>query len=309
MSNYEENLQAVVVEKSRISSDFCTLKLQLEGEPHVFTPGSHTSMQTPFGWRNYSLANLCDGNIWQLGIKAERHGRGASSWIVDVLEEGETINCKVPENTFPLNDANNYLLIAGGIGITAVLPMARALDQTKKSYQFIYCLRDRESAAFVKEVESLQGDVIIHADEGEEEDFFDFWPLVETPDDRLIYCCGPKILMEDLEDMTGHWPAHQVNFEDFKPVDVIKSDDTSFVVELKDGRLFDVGPTETILQVLRSNGLETRSSCESGTCGSCRTRYLDGEIDHRDLVLTENEKHQDLMICVSRANGVVVLDV
>ena len=86
MSTSDELLKAVVVEKSGISSDFCTLRLQLEGGARTFTPGSHTSLQTPFGWRNYSLANLADGDTWELGIKAERDGRGASSWIVDTLK-------------------------------------------------------------------------------------------------------------------------------------------------------------------------------------------------------------------------------
>ena len=309
MSTGDELLKAVVVEKSGISSDFCTLRLQLEGGPRTFTPGSHTSLQTPFGWRNYSLANLADGDTWELGIKAERDGRGASSWIVDTLKEGDHIQCQAPNNTFPLKDADDYLLIAGGIGITAVLPMAKALDRAGRAYQFIYCVRDRQHAAFVDDVESLQGDITIHCDEGEEDQFFDFWPLVETPDTRLIYCCGPKIMMEDLEDMTGHWPEHQINFEDFKPVEIIKPDDAPFKVQLKSGEQFDVGPTETILQVLRSHGLETRSSCESGTCGSCRTRYLAGKIEHRDLVLTDVEKSRDVMICVSRGEGVVLLDV
>ena len=309
MSTVDELLKAVVVEKSNISSDFCTLRLQLEGGPRAFTPGSHTSLQTPFGWRNYSLANLADEDTWELGIKAERDGRGASSWIVDKLKEGDYIQCQAPNNTFPLKDADAYLLIAGGIGITAVLPMAKALDRAGRAYQFIYCVRDRQHAAFVDDVESLQGDITIHCDEGEEDRFFDFWPLIETPDKRLIYCCGPKIMMEDLEDMTGHWPEHQINFEDFKPVEIIKPDDAPFKVELKSGEQFDVGPTETILQVLRSHGLETRSSCESGTCGSCRTRYLAGKIEHRDLVLTDVEKSRDVMICVSRAEGVILLDV
>jgi len=309
MSTGDELLKAVVVEKSGISIDFCTLRLQLEGGPRTFTPGSHTSLQTPFGWRNYSLANLADGDTWELGIKAERGGRGASSWIVDTLKEGDYIQCQAPKNTFPLKDADTYLLIAGGIGITAVLPMAKALDRAGRAYQFIYCVRDRQHAAFVDDVESLHGDITIHCDEGEEDRFFDFWPLVETPDTRLIYCCGPKIMMEDLEDMTGHWPEHQINFEDFKPVEIIKPDDAPFKVELKSGEQFDVGPTETILQVLRSHGLETRSSCESGTCGSCRTRYLAGKIEHRDLVLTDVEKSRDVMICVSRGEGVVLLDV
>ena len=126
--------------------------MQLEGGPRTFTPGSHTSLQTPFGWRNYSLANLADGDTWELGIKAERDGRGASSWIVDTLKEGDYIQCQAPNNTFPLKDADAYLLIAGGIGITAVLPMAKALDRAGRVYQFIYCVRDRQHAAFVDDV-------------------------------------------------------------------------------------------------------------------------------------------------------------
>jgi phthalate 4,5-dioxygenase reductase subunit len=98
--------------------------------------------------------------------------------------------------------------------------------------------------------------------------------------------------MEDIEDMTGHWPEHQVKFEDFKPVTILRNDDKPFQVKLTNGDVFDVAENQTILQVLRNNGLALRSSCESGTCGSCKTSYNSGEIDHRDLVLEDREKNK-----------------
>ena len=304
-----EYLKLTVSSKYNVSSDCCLIQLSSNENLPNFGPGSHISLETPYGWRNYSVANLFIDAVWQLGVKAERKGRGGSAWIVDQLELGATVSCQPPKNSFPLIDADNYLLIAGGIGITAILPMARHLDNLGKPYTLIYCARDATETAFCEEVNLLGGECIMHFDGGQDENLYDFWPIVETPDERLIYCCGPKNLMEDIEDMTGHWPEHQVKFEDFKPVTILRNDDKPFQVKLTNGDVFDVAENQTILQVLRNNGLALRSSCESGTCGSCKTSYTSGEIDHRDLVLEDREKNKKIMICVSRAKGVLELDI
>jgi phthalate 4,5-dioxygenase reductase subunit len=128
---------------------------------------------------------------------------------------------------------------------------------------------------------------------------------------RHIYCCGPRPLMEMVRDMTGHWSSAAVHFEDFgasKPAK--KPDDRAFVATLaRSGRSVEVPAGVSILDALRANGVDVASSCESGTCGTCKTRLVSGEADHRDLVLAEHEKASHIMICVSRAaGGDLVLD-
>jgi phthalate 4,5-dioxygenase reductase component len=295
--------------KTIITDDFCILHLCADSPLPEFTPGAHISLETPFGWRNYSLANLSDGKSWQLAIKAEREGRGGSVWINDSLEQGMLINCQPPSNSFDLKEADDYLLIAGGIGITPILSMARHLDYIGKGYTLIFCVRDIDAAPLYDEVSTLNGNIIIHADNGLEDNFFDFWPLLETPNNKFIYCCGPKFLMEDIADMTGHWPSHQIYFEDFKPVESVRPDDQPFDIQIgSSDQLIHVPADKTALETLRHAGFDLRSSCESGTCGTCRTRYLDGEVIHHDLVLTDKEKQDYVMLCVSRARKTLKID-
>ena len=158
---------------------------------------------------------------------------------------------------------------------------------------------------------ALKGEVTIHHDDGDPDKVFDFWDLLETPTKAHVFCCGPKPLMEEVKGVTGHWPAGAVHFEDFKPVEMFRAADVAFDVTLaKTGLTVSVPVGSTILDALRQAGIKTPSSCESGTCGTCKTRLLEGEADHRDMVLMDEEKVDKIMICVSRAcsGGRLVLD-
>ena len=129
------------------------------------------------------------------------------------------------------------------------------------------------------------------------------WPLLERPKGAHLYCCGPKGLMEAVRDMTGHWSSSAVHFEDFAVRNVTRSaDDKPFVVRFQ-GEKIDVAADESILHALRAKGHRIPSSCESGTCGSCRMRLVAGEAEHRDLVLTDEERLTNIMVCVSRAHS------
>ncbi|MGB2028497.1 MAG: PDR/VanB family oxidoreductase [Candidatus Puniceispirillaceae bacterium] len=299
-----------LVSKTRVGKDFCILNLEAETPLLDHGPGAHISLKTPSGWRNYSLASLSDGKSWQVAVKAERTGRGGSVWITDSLEPGMMIDAQPPSNSFPLEDADDYLLIAGGIGITPILSMARQLDRQGKRYELIYCVRDNDTAVFRDEVAALNGAVTIHADNGSEDEFFDFWPLLETPDKKLVYCCGPKFLMEDIADMSGHWPSHQIHFEDFKPVERVRPDDKPFDIQINnsDQKIY-VPADKTALEALRDAGFDLRSSCESGTCGTCRVRHLSGEVIHHDLVLSGDQKEKFMMLCVSRGAETIEIDI
>lgn len=156
----------------------------------------------------------------------------------------------------------------------------------------------------------FDGRIIVHHDGGAPDAVYDFWDDLVTPRATHVFCCGPKPLMDEIKAVSGHWPEGRIHFEDFKPVDVVRQDDISFEVELKkSGETVTVPEDRSILEALRDAEFATSSSCESGTCGTCKTRLLEGEADHRDMVLMEEEKSDHIMICVSRAlSGRLVLD-
>ncbi|WP_432257173.1 PDR/VanB family oxidoreductase [Limimaricola sp. AA108-03] len=285
-----------------------------EGALPDFTPGAHITVETPSGaMRRYSLVN--DGTApdhYKIAVKREPASRGGSASMHDEAIEGFELNIEAPENDFPIADAPRYLLIAGGIGITPIYAMASHLEREGKDFNIIYVSRSAEDAAYLEDLTTAFGDrVMAHHDKGDPEKIYDFWDHFAEPQNLNVYCCGPKPLMEEIEAISGHWPEGRVNFEDFKPVEVVRADDEPFEVELsKSGTTLIVPADRSILEAMRDAGLQTVSSCESGTCGTCKTRLIEGEADHRDMVLMEEEKADKIMICVSRAcsGGRLVLD-
>ena len=233
--------------------------------------------------------------------------------MVENVAVGDLLKVDAPGNDFPLGEAPDYLLIAGGIGITPILAMARKLTGDGKSFRMVYCTRSAEQTAFLDVLNygDLSGEIVVHHDGGDPDRLFDFWDLLENPSKTHVYCCGPKALMEEVRGMTGHWPESAVHFEDFQPVEKVRAEDAAFKVTLaRSGRVVEVPADCTILEALRLNGVRTTSSCESGTCGTCKTGLLDGKPDHRDMVLMDEEKNDHIMICVSRsAGGDLVLDI
>ncbi len=273
----------------------------------AFDPGAHITVQTPAGaMRRYSLiGDPAVTDQYVIAVQRDDNGRGGSRAMVDDAQIGDTVEVDPPSNEFALVEAPHYLLIAGGIGITPILSMIRALQRAgNPNWQLIYCTRSAEQTAFLDELNTpaLAQHVTVHHDNGNPDQFFDFWPLFETPGDAHIYCCGPSVLMDEVRDMTGHWPMNAVHFENFAPVQAVHADDKSFNVRIgNDGEPITVGANQTILEALRDAGHDMRSSCESGTCASCKTRYLKGDVIHRDLCLTDDERETHLTLCVSRA--------
>lgn len=284
-----------------------------------FTPGAHLSVRVPSGaMRNYSLCNdPHERHRYLIAVKRDEGGRGGSVGLVDSTQVGGSLDVSAPRNLFELDPrAPEYIFVAGGIGITPILAMIRYLQaEGGKPFRLFYLTRAAGSTAFREEVTAPDfagaNAVVLHHDEGDPEKAYDLWPVFEEPTGAQIYCCGPRPLMDAVRDMTGHWPEQAVHFEDFGS-DLVRprADDTPFSVKLgPDGEPLAVPVGTTILEVLRAHGRKLPSSCESGTCGTCRTRYLAGEVDHRDMVLTPAERKSVLMICVSRAKSdTLVLD-
>lgn len=204
-----------------------------------------------------------------------------------------------------VNPKFEYVFVASQEGITPILAMMQSLkDQGHQQFKLIYCTPDAGSTPFLDELTGAEFSphVTLHHDHGNPNNAFDFWPLFETPTQAQVYCYGTKDLMEAVADMTGHWPAGAVHFENTGADSASHGANTAFTVRLnKSGQVIPVGADQSILQALRAAGLQVTSSCESGTCGSCRTGLLGGLVEHRDMVLHDDEKTSNIMVCVSRA--------
>jgi phthalate 4,5-dioxygenase reductase component len=279
------------------------------GELPEFTAGSHVSIRTPSGLvRKYSLCNdPAERDRYVIAVLREPNGRGGSRSLIDDVREGDEVLVSAPHNNFPLvKSPAGYLFIAGGIGITPIMSMVRHLKSSDGGkFKLCYCTRSAAVTAFRDELTGPQfrGQVTIHHDGGDPARMLDLWPLLEQPKGH-VYCCGPRPMMQDVRDMTGHWSSSSVHFEAFSEPEKRTPNDRLFRVRLaRSGATVEVPVGTTILEAIRAAGHEAPSSCESGTCGTCRTALLAGEPDHRDLVLGEHERNTNIMICVSRAHS------
>lgn len=276
----------------------------------AFTAGAHIRVRTPAGTvRKYSLCNdPQERDRYVIAVKRDAAGRGGSVSMVDDAREGDELAVSEPENAFQMSrGARRYLFIAGGIGITPILAMIRSLQGTDAKWQLIYLTRSAETTPFVQELEELgtASQVRIHHDQGDPVRTLDLWPWLEKPQpDQHVYCCGPRPLMEAVRDMSGHWNAGKVHFESFTDGSVARKDDHAFTVHLaRSGKTLQVAVGQSILEAARRAGVQVAASCESGTCGTCRTPLIAGQADHRDMVLMPEEQTSQIMVCVSRALG------
>lgn len=276
----------------------------------AFTPGSHVRVQVPSGaLRKYSLCNdPAERHRYVITVKRDDAGQGGSLSLHRDAHEGDTLPTGLPDNAFALvPKAKAYLFIAGGIGITPILSMIRSFGELPPApWKLIYLTRSPDTTAFREElsVPDRRAQVRIHHDQGQPDQGFDLWPSLEKPNTAHVYCCGPRPLMEAVRDMTGHWSPGNVHFESFNEGGGVRPDDQPFTVRLaRSGARYEVPVGETILAVLRAHGVDCASSCESGTCGTCRTTLLSGQADHRDMVLMPEEFEHQIMVCVSRARS------
>lgn len=273
-----------------------------------FAAGAHIKLVVPGGQtRCYSLCNSpSEAGRYVIAVKREDEGRGGSKSLVDQAKPGDLFSATAPENAFPLvMKPGSYLFIAGGIGITPILSMMRhLLEEGRSDFKLIYLSRTPEGAAFADELANppFRGKAVIHHSFGDPARAYDLWPHLEKPKGQ-IYCCGPRRLMDAVKDMTGHWSPNAVHFEDFGGKAIPpRPDDTAFTVRLaRSGRCITVPADQSLLDTLTREGVRVPSSCESGTCGSCRVGLVSGIADHRDLALTEEEKGEAILVCVSRA--------
>jgi phthalate 4,5-dioxygenase reductase subunit len=274
-----------------------------------FTPGAHLATRVPNGLiRKYSLCNDPDErDRYCIAVKRESHENSGSTSLIDQAKGGDMLPVSTPRNNFALSKSPaGYTFIAGGIGITPIMSMIRHLANTSTTaFKLYYCTRSPPATAFREELVAppFKAKTVLHHDGGDPARCLDLWPILEKPKGH-VYCCGPRPMMQTVRDMTGHWSPSAVHFEAFTEVPKQAPDDKPFRIRLAtSGDVVDVPVGTTILEALRAHGLDVPSSCESGTCGTCRTRLIAGEADHRDLVLAEHEHADSIMVCVSRAKS------
>lgn len=279
-----------------------------------FTPGAHIDVQIPGGpVRQYSLCGKAvSTGPYAIAVKKEPDSRGGSIGMHERIEPGAVLSIGGPRNHFPLAPGRHpHLFIAGGIGITPLTAMISELDAEGQEWALHYCARSEKHAAFYTELVKLAPQRV-HA-HFSAEPVLDVGALIRSQSsDTHIYCCGPKGLMNAVADATASWPADRVHFEWFTAPDIDTGPNTAFEIELaRSGTVLEVQPHQTILEVLREHGIEVQSVCEEGVCGTCETVVLAGEPEHRDALLSPEERaaNKTMMICVSRAKGArLVLD-
>ncbi|MFL4494269.1 PDR/VanB family oxidoreductase [Streptomyces sp. VTCC 41912] len=320
-------LRLRVAERTEVADGVVALRLEGERLP-VWEPGAHLDLVLPSGAvRPYSLcgepadAVRADGGSYTLAVRLIEDGRGGSREVHEVLRAGMTVEVRGPRNRFPLEDCHAYLFVAGGIGITPILPMVRQAEAEGVPWRLVYAGRSRASMPFLAEVEKLAGGgaggaggerlTVVAEDVDGRPDLAA--ALADAPPHAAVYCCGPEPLMDAVADLLPDGPAGlTLHTERFAPTATGPaaaggadgaSDDVAFAVELRrTGRTVTVPAGTSVLRAIREQALpDLAYSCEEGFCGTCQQRVLAGEVDHRDALLTDAERDDSLLVCVSRA--------
>ena len=309
-SNDGEAALTLTLTSKRVAAD--GVALMTLGSPDGSTlpgwePGAHIDVCLENGvTRQYSLVgDPSDRASYTIAVLRAPDSRGGSSYIHDALHAGQQVRVQGPRNHFPLVPADEYLFIAGGIGITPIAAMIRHVESQGRPWRLVYGGRTLSSMFLREELAELGGPRV------------DFWPqdergiidlqtvLADPRAGTAVYACGPEPLLEAVEKICADtWPTGALHLERFTAKQVDGLDDTEFEIELaRSGTRLTVPVGTSVLDALAGAGVHVISSCGEGTCGTCETAVLEGEPDHRDSVLTpeEHAANDCMMVCVSRA--------
>ena len=304
MTVYEAEL---VVDRRETAADgvlALTLRHPLGDQLPLWEPGAHIDLVLGPGLeRQYSLCgDPADRQAWRIAVLREPGGRGGSAYVHEQLAEDGKVRVRGPRNHFALHSAARYRFIAGGIGITPILPMLAAAEAAGAEWTLLYGGRTRDSMAFTQEL-SRYGDRVTVAPQ-DERGLLDLTSVLHgLPEGTLVYCCGPGPL---LDAVVERCPSGALHIERFQPKEQETGENTEFEVVLaRSGRALTVAPDLSVLDTVRAAGVEVLYSCTEGTCGTCETDVLEGIPDHRDAVLSDEEREADetMLICVSRCRG------
>jgi tetrachlorobenzoquinone reductase len=266
--------------------------------------GSHVDLYLPDGLvRQYSLIEPCEAPThYLIGVKKDAQSRGGSRFLHDAARVGDRFRISRPRNNFPLvEDAPHVLLIAGGIGITPIRCMWQRLKSLARSAELVYACRSRADAVFLSELEG-EGAVALHFDDEHAGSVLDVGALLaKMPNGTHAFCCGPTPMLKAFEGAAASWPPERVHVEYFTPQAEAAKEGGFTAVLARSGKEVVIAPGETILAALVQAGIDAPYSCEEGVCGACMTTVIEGLPDHRDSVLTAEErtKNTKIMICCS----------
>lgn len=268
-------------------------------------PGAHVDVVLSAATvRQYSLCgDPARPDVWRLGVLRETDGRGGSAALHDDVGVGSVLEVGPPRNNFPLEPASGHLLLGGGIGITPLLPMARELARRGADHRLVHATRSATRSPFAAEVVALGG--TLHHDDTDGR--LDVPGLLGgLPPGTAVYCCGPEGLLDAAE---AARPDHvTLHVERFAPreQDTDTDADGPFEVLLRStGAVVQVAEGQSVLDAVSRAGVDVPSSCREGTCSSCETGVVEGLVDHRDSLLTDEERAagETMMLCVSRARS------
>lgn len=312
-------LQVKVLRRREEAQDIASYELARAdgGTLPAFSAGSHIDVHLPGGLvRQYSLANdPHDATHYRIGVLRDPNSRGGSVAMHDQVHEGDTLAISEPRNHFPLVHAPHTILLAGGIGVTPLLCMAQRLAATGASFELHACNRSLPRSAFVGEMQAFGDRFHLHLDDGDAAQKLDLPAVLrQAPTGSRIYVCGPGGFIDFVVNTAKaqDWPADHVHLEYFGAAPQDTAGDKAFEVRIAStGKTFTIAADKPITTALAEQGVEIMVSCEQGVCGTCLTRVLEGEVDHRDLYLTDDEKtrHDQFLPCCSRARSpLLVLD-
>lgn len=284
----------------------------------AFSAGSHVDVHLPGGMtRQYSLCNdSARHDAYRIAVLRDPKSRGGSAAMHEV-REGDRLTISEPRNHFPLVHAVRTLLFAGGIGITPLLSMAQRLAAVGADFELHYCTRARDRTAFAEEISQspFASRVHFHFDDGAQDQKLQLGRLITQVEPQThLYVCGPGGFIQFITDWAKGcgWPAGQIHVEHFSGAQQDTAGDREFQVKLaSSGQLVTVPAGQSVVHALAAAGIEVLTSCEQGVCGTCITRVLEGECDHRDMYFTDEEKakHDQFTPCCSRAkSSMLVLD-
>jgi ferredoxin-NADP reductase len=278
-----------------------------------FTAGAHVDLRFGDFVRQYSLCNdPAERRRYCVAVLREDASRGGSRYLHDTIRAGDLLEVSMPRNNFQLeSEAEQHLLIAGGIGIAPIMSMIAELQRRRADFQLHYCARSAVRTAFGDDLALIAADgrVHFHYDGGDPARGLDIGALLrDPPQGTHLYYCGPAGLMAAAAEATKGWPAGTVHCEYFTATPAANVvEDKPFRVRLaKRGVEYEIPVGQTIVGVLRRHGITVPTSCELGYCGACVTRYLAGEPDHRDQVLREYGRGRFVLICCARSKTPVL---
>jgi vanillate O-demethylase ferredoxin subunit len=295
----------------------------LSGKPlPQFEAGAHIDIHLKNGViRQYSLCNSsAERGRYVIAVLKDENGRGGSRAVHESLRAGDVVTISKPRNHFALTrDASKVVLIAGGIGVTPLKSMAHELERRGVDFEMHYCARSPEAAAFGPELDGMRrsGQLHYHFDDGEPGNQLDIRKLLaQSLPGTHVYYCGPAGFMAACADAASHWPKGTVHFEHFKAPEQPKRTpgndehtDGCDVTIASTGQVISMKPGQSLADALNEAGVAVPTSCCAGLCATCKVRYLEGEVEHNDFILSDEERREYLTTCVSRPAGkVLVLD-